>query len=224
MSTSVVARLIRKDFDLSLWPMLGCLALVLAGAAVIYIGTTRQTFAFGTMLMVMGPVLVAALMSNALMVNERRDQTLAFIMSLPVTIMDYTWAKIGLALPVYFVTWGLSLALIEVLIVHSPAPPGIVAVFALLYGGLMCVSLLNMSVALITGSRRLSSAVTAGSGMVVGLGVAVFGRASGITEGFNNNSFRWTPEIFASLGGEALLAVLTLAVLLYVQARKKDFV
>ena len=222
MNTSVVAKLIKKDLDLSIWPVLGCLALVFFGAGVIFVGTTRQTFVFGTM--VMGPILVAALMANALLVNERRDQTLAFIMSLPVTNMDYTWAKLGYALPVYFIIWGLSFALIEALIVISPAPPAVIAAFALLYGGTMCVAVLTIAVALATGSRRLTSAVTGGSGMLVGLGVAIFGRASGLAQGLSNKSFHWTPEVIGSLGGEALLAALMLAVLLYVQAHKTDFV
>ena len=45
-----------------------------------------------------------------LVVNEKKDQTLTFMMSLPVTAQDYAWAKLGANLVLYLVPWLLLVA------------------------------------------------------------------------------------------------------------------
>ena len=70
------------------------------------------------------------------MINERKEQTLAFVMSLPVSPADYAMAKFLSNMVLFFVPWLLLVMVTTGVILLTPLPDGLLAFF---YAAGVCV-------------------------------------------------------------------------------------
>ena len=150
MNTVLVRRLIRKDWDLVGRSLGVFFAVGIIGLGVLGASSSRDAELGGAMLMLTSLLLTSSVLVTGLVLHERRDQTLSFIMSLPVTVMDYTWAKVIFCFGTYLAQWLVLIASSIVIIIVSPRPDGILALglpAALL---LLCGPTLRLS-----SSRRL---------------------------------------------------------------------
>ena len=102
MNYSMVKLLILKDWYLQRWMILGSLV---AGALALAITVSSRKAAFflGIILLVTVLVAVGAQLAIATVVNERKEQTLAFVMSMPISSREYTTAKILANLLIFLV-------------------------------------------------------------------------------------------------------------------------
>lgn len=93
MNYSIVKQLINKDWQLHKGPLS---LYVLMGFASLWIFTISGQFAFTVGLIVLVTILaiIGIHMVMQTVITERKDQTLAFVMSLPVSYKDYTMAKV----------------------------------------------------------------------------------------------------------------------------------
>src|SRR5687767_6177776 len=73
------------------------------------------------------------------MINERKDQTLAFVMSLPVSPADYAMAKFLSNMVLFFAPWSLLVLATTIVILLTPLPDGLIA-FTLLVCVLIAVN------------------------------------------------------------------------------------
>src|SRR5262249_50049093 len=125
MSQSVVRHLIVKDFQMHRnFIVLGIVAGVI-GLAILQLRGLAGLFGligFFTTLIVLG-----SMIPHASILNERKGRNLAFLMSLPISMVEYTTAKVLAALGMFMVPWlvlvGVALSLI---LGRSDAPHGII--------------------------------------------------------------------------------------------------
>ena len=104
MTSSVIGHLILKDWRLNRLPIslcigVGLIALVIAqyaGGAVRLLGSVW----FFVSLCILGSML-----PTSAIVNERKKQTLAFVMSLPLSSVQYTVAKALSTTAMFLVPW-----------------------------------------------------------------------------------------------------------------------
>ncbi|MBU2222747.1 MAG: ABC-2 transporter permease, partial [Gammaproteobacteria bacterium] len=93
-NNQMIKRLIVKDWQM----MKKSLAAYMAGG-VLVIGmmgmATPLMFNTGAIMMITLMIVIGARSAVELVVNEKKDQTLAFMMSLPITAQDYALAKLG---------------------------------------------------------------------------------------------------------------------------------
>src|SRR5262245_37633593 len=94
MNIGMVKRLIAKDWYLQRWPILGGLG---AGAiAVALVGAANETaFYIGFVLLVSVLITVGVQLAMSTVLLERKEQTLSFVMSLPISAREYTVAKLA---------------------------------------------------------------------------------------------------------------------------------
>jgi len=102
MSTRMVGILIRKDLALMALPALGYLFGGAVGIGLMAI-EGRAWFNAGAILLISALFGLGFHPCMATVIGERKDKTLAFIMSMPITPAEYTLAKIGANLLVFFV-------------------------------------------------------------------------------------------------------------------------
>jgi ABC-2 type transport system permease protein len=223
MNYSMVTRLIAKDWYLQRWMILASLA---GGAASLGIVCTggKAAFMLGLILLVMVLIFVGAQLPVAMMVHERKEQTLSFVMSLPISHREYTTGKILGTLLIFLIPWLVlvlgSLALFAV--------PNGVALGLLPYTVIMAIEILvgvclTIAVALVTESQGWAVAAV----MVGNVGFNIVGyyvaHLSGIAQGMWGSSLMWSPTASTVVLTEFAVIALLLCFTFFFQSRKRDF-
>jgi ABC-2 type transport system permease protein len=223
MNYNMVKRLILKDWYLLRWTILGSLA---GGAISLGIIATGSNVAF-----ILGITLLAAVLITAgahiavtTMVTERKEQTLAFVMSLPISYREYTAAKLLGNLLMFVVPW-LVIALGSIALLAYPPGKGmgLIPFTAIMSVEILVSTCFIVAVALISESQGWTiAAIMVGNLALNGIGYWVAHIAS-ISKGMEGHSVQWTPAASALLLGEFATIALILGSAFFFQARKKDF-
>jgi hypothetical protein len=225
MNTALVTRLVLKDWYLnrSLFvaaTVTGAATLVAVAAAKgALIATILGVVVLATILIGMGAVIMSS------MVNERRQQTLPFVMSLPISYLEYTTSKLIGSLLIFSALWLILLLGIVVTILSSPYfAHGLVPFVVIMAVEVLVSTSLIAAVSVTTESQGWTIGVTQVGGLAlnaVGFSVA---RLHGIRETMNSATVHWSGTAVAILLAEFLLMALMLSVAFYVQSKKRDFV
>ena len=93
MNYEMVKRLILKDWYLQRWAIRRSLVGVAATLGIIASGG-KVAFLLGLILLIMVIISIGAQMPMSTIVTERKEQTLPFVMSLPISYREYTASKI----------------------------------------------------------------------------------------------------------------------------------
>lgn len=222
MNYAMVRRLILKDWYLnramiliSVPAGLGALALILTGS--------KAAFMLSIVLIGTDVFFVGAQLATVSTVNERKEQTLAFVMSLPVSWREYTGAKILANLILFLILWlPLTAGAIGVLLLPG-ATHGLIP-----YAAIMAVEML-LSICLIVAAGIITeSQVWTTVGILVSsLGLNGFGYFFAHLRGISPEMWRvqmhWTPTAWIVLLVEVLMVPLLLGLTFFIQSRKTDF-
>jgi ABC-2 type transport system permease protein len=223
MNYAMIQRLIFKDWYLHRWQILGSLAGAAGAMAfVIFFGTAG--FYIGLTLLITVLIVVGAQLAIASSVTERKEQTLAFIMSLPISYRDYTTAKILSNLLIFLIPWSaVSLASAAILLLAPGATHGLFP-----FTVIMCVEILLSNcmlscVAIMTESQGWTT-----TAIIIGnVGVNIVGyliaHIPSIATGMAKHNDDWSGAATLCLLGELALIGLLFALTYFVQGRKPDY-
>jgi ABC-2 type transport system permease protein len=132
MKGSVVWQLVLKDWRLQRQQILFSVA---GGVVALAVAQMRSEPAMvvGAVFFYMALILVGHMLPLAGIVNERKNHNLAFLMSLPLSIIQYTAAKLISTLGMFLIPW-LTLVAAGVLLieVRAMAPHGIIPILVIL--------------------------------------------------------------------------------------------
>lgn len=157
------------------------------------------------------------------MINERKEQTLAFVMSLPVSPADYAMAKFLANMVLFFVPWVLLTLVTVLVILLTPLPDGLVA-FTLLVCGLIAVNhCICWSVAMVTETEASFLMVMIGLNCLLNPALYLLARSPNIGGHNLNGDVVWTTTATQVLLCEILAIVLLLVGTVYFRSRKKVF-
>ena len=123
MNYTIVKRLILKDWYLQRWAILASLAGVVATLGIVASGG-KLKFLLGLILLIMVIISIGAHMAVSTVVNQRKEQTLSFEMSLPISYREYTAAKIWGNLIIFLVPWLTMLLGSFGMLLFSPSSRG----------------------------------------------------------------------------------------------------
>lgn len=223
MNRSLVPTLIRKDLQLT-WPFLavslgagaGALALWQLGSQALAIAATVGFFIV---------LILLGIVPMMMIVNERKKQTLAFIMSLPITATQYAVAKLVTALSMFLLPWLMLIGTALTLIVsRDDVPNGILPLALTLMIIPLIGFLIQTSVAIVSESETRSvfamGAVNV-SYSFVWIAITV---TPGLTRDLTSAVPVWNETVLSVLGAEILVVIVVLASALYLQSRKRDFI
>jgi ABC-2 type transport system permease protein len=225
MNWAMVARLIWKDWYLN---RAAILASIIGGAAVLaalaMMHGAQLAMIFGMIVLViiliwMGAVVMAS------PVAERKQQTLPFVMSLPISYREYTTAKIAGSLLIFLVLWTAMLADMIATILLAPGfAHGLIPFVVIMSVEILMSTCLVTAIAIITESQAWSVGVT----QIGALSLNAIGwwivRFPGIGSTMTSPTVRWSGTATALLGAELGVIALMIAITFAVQARKRDFV
>lgn len=224
MNYSMVRRLILKDWYLQRIAIAGSVLGGIGALGVVCLGG-QAAFMAGLVLLITALIAVGAHLAIATMVNERKEQTLSFVMSLPISHAEYTLSKLLGTLVIFMVPYLVlvfgSLALFA--IPHG-VPHGLLPFTAIMAVEILLNTCLMIAVALVTESQGW----TIGAIMVGNISINIVGyfvaHLPGIARGIQGASVAWSRTASVTLVVEFGLIALMLGMTFFFQSRKRDFV
>jgi ABC-2 type transport system permease protein len=223
MNMSMVKRLILKDWYLQRLPILLALLGGVAALAILIFGG-KAGFMMGLILLITVLVTTSAMLTINLTVLERKQQTLPFVMSLPISYREYTAAKLLGILGIFLIPWLLFMAASVAILLLSPThSQGLIPFVAIMGTEILVSTCLITAVGLITESQGWAiSAMMVGNIALNGVGYLV-AHLDGVSRYMFGPVARWTPMSSGLLIGEYATIALMLGGTFLVQSRKKDF-
>jgi ABC-2 type transport system permease protein len=222
MNRALVMQLIWKDWYLSRATLvLGGVAGLLA-VSLLYLRTEVSGF-IGLSSAIIVLVLVSIFLPMNTMVGERKKQNVAFVMSLPISPMEYTAAKILANLSGFLIVWLVVTAAVIGTFAGTPL------------AGLIPLALIIALVPFIAFSVMLGVAIVVDSEFWAILTMGAFNisysflwyfliRIPGIGENLRSPVPVWSEAVQWLLAGEILAIVLAFALTIFFQAKKKSFI
>jgi ABC-2 type transport system permease protein len=223
MSQSVVRHLIVKDFQMQRGSIVFTLIAGAVGIALLQLkglAGLLGIIGFFTTLIVLG-----SMIPNSSILKERKGHNLAFLMSLPISMVEYTTAKILASLGMFMIPWlVLVSAALSLLLRRSDIPHGIIPLMLILAIAPLVGFCLMIAVALVAEAESWVMAAT----IAVNVGYSFFWvlliNNAELREGFGSPTPIWNPTELTVLGSELSAIALVLAITFFLQSRKKDFV
>lgn len=217
---SMVSRLVAKDLYLYRWFIVGSTLAGLASLLVSGLHGLTGLIMFMTTIVALG-VFIA--MYGILV--ERKEKTLLFVLSLPVTPLQYATAKVLAALIAFLVpVLVLAAVALGYNLAFEPPPNGEIPVTVAMLGLFTANFCFLVALLLITGMEIWAVAGI----LLTNLSIPIFMNAvyglPGVREHVQGPAAVWSPTILTILGVEALVALLALGIAFTVQSRRKDFI
>lgn len=218
----ITRKLVAKELYFHRWFMLAAaLAAVLSMAVaplskvafnVASITWLTTVIAFGVMLAIYG------------ISNERKENSLHFVLSLPISPADYVRAKVFGLLLTYLVPWLVASGAALALIALSPEVPDGMYPYAIL----LCLFLLANFTLVMCGAMHARSeawvaAVIVGTNMMVSLFMVAVSSRPEIKDHMAGAAPVWNHAFFNVLFAELIVMVIAVALPLATAARRRDF-
>jgi hypothetical protein len=202
----IVASLIAGAFSLALCPL---------SPTAFYVGSV-------SLLCVLIVANIMTVMTGV--VQERKDKVLLFVLSLPISTVDYTIAKACANVATYLAIWLPLSGGALVLILTTPAPDGIVPFVTAILGFVLTYYCVLLAVALALGSDFWNMATIIGGNISANFFIALVLRLPTVVANRRGETPVWGTEVVAFLVLELVVAVLALGLAFALVSRKKDFV
>jgi ABC-2 type transport system permease protein len=221
----VVLRLILKDWWLHS-PVI-ILSIIGGAIALAILRMGGQTpFVLGAVFFFIAMIFCASIVPMSNIVNERKKQTLAFIMSLPISSTQYGGAKLVSTVGMFLIPW-LTLFGAALYLIHSRnvLPDGTIPV-ALILANLPFIGFCLITGAALVGESeawgQIAAAVVNSSYWLGWYLLA--SHFPTILRNWESPAPVWSPAAVSILGGEFAAIVLILGLTLFLQSRKQNFI
>jgi ABC-2 type transport system permease protein len=222
LNIPVIRLLVLKDWQLfqqqlALYVLAGIVALCFLGLG------KPWAFYIGSLMLIIVTVSVACFSIATSLVTERKEKTLAFVMSLPVSPLDFTVAKLAgnlltFAVPFCVIAGG-TLATVWL----TPLPDGLFVYSLLIYGYILLAFSVSLAVAMSVESEGWSTFAMIGSMALINPFIMALTQVPAISERVDQDAIAWSPEAVAILAAVVLLSVAVIGTTAWYHARKPAF-
>ena len=218
----VIRLLVVKDWQLFQKQLA---AYVLAGLVALgFLGLAKPwAFYIGSLLLIIVLVAVACFAISTSLINERKEHTLAFVMSLPVSPLDFTVAKLVGNLATFLVPFAI-IGLCTLLVIFStPLPDGLVVFATLLFGHILLAYSGSLAVAMQVESEGWNIFTMIASSVLINPFIMGLGQIESIASVARGNSVAWSPAALSILSAQVLLSLAFLGFAAWWNGRKPAF-
>jgi hypothetical protein len=225
MNIPVVKQLILKD-----WYLSRAMIVVSLAGGLVTIGAVAA--AHGTQLaVILGVIILATILVGigatqmVTIVNERKLQTLPFVMSLPISYEEYTASKIVGSLLIFLVLWSALVAAMILSILFLPGlPHGLIPFVVIMSVEILMSTCLITAVAITTESQGWTIGVTQGGALLLNLIGWTVVRFPDIGRTMRSPAVHWSTTATVIVLIELAIIALMIGTAFLVQSRKRDFV
>jgi ABC-type Na+ efflux pump permease subunit len=168
---------------------------------------------------------LASMLPISNVINERKKQTVVFLMSLPLSALQYGMAKMVSTVGIFLISWVAMVAAGTALVLsRHDIPKGIVPLMLALFILPLIGFCMTAGAALISESEGWTIAVTIAGNSSYWLVWYFIMRIPAITGTLKSPVPVWNGPIMNILGVEAAAILLILGLTCYLQSRKREFV
>ncbi|REJ74801.1 MAG: hypothetical protein DWQ36_14105 [Acidobacteria bacterium] len=200
-------------------------AYVLAGmVALAFLGNAKPwSFYVGSLLLLIVLVAAACFSISTSLLVERKEQTLGFVMSLPVSPLDFYVAKLAGNLITFGVPFVVLSAGTVAVILLTPLPDGLLVFAVLVFGHVLLAYSVSLGVAMAVESEGWNTFVMIASMVLVNPFLMGIGQIPAITDHLQTDTIVLSAPALAILAAQALLSTGIVVLTGWVHCRKKSF-
>jgi ABC-type transport system involved in multi-copper enzyme maturation permease subunit len=222
LNLPVIKLLIAKDWllfqkQLAAYVTAGILALCLLGMA------KGWSFYLGSLLLIVVLVAAACFSISTSLLAERKEHTLAFVMSLPVTPLDFYLAKLLGNLVTFLVPYLIMLVGTLAVIAFTPLPDGLIVFATLTFGYVLLAYAVSLSVAMAVESEGWNTFAMIGSMVLINPFIMLLGQIPEISKYVQTEHIVWGLPAVSILLAQIVLSVAVLVATGWVHCRKQAF-
>ncbi|MCB1564480.1 MAG: ABC-2 transporter permease [Xanthomonadales bacterium] len=221
-NASIIRLLVAKDWQLfqkqlALYVLAGIVALCLLALA------KPWAFYLGSLMLIVVVVAAACFSISASLMVERKEHTLAFVMSLPVSPWDFTIAKLLGNL----VTFGVPFLVLCLgtlgTVLFTPLPDGLFVYALLIFGYVLFAYSVALSIAMTVESEGWNTFAMIGSMVLINPFIMGLAQIDAISSQIEQDAIVWSTPAVAILLTQVILSVAVLGFTVWHHARKPAF-
>jgi ABC-type transport system involved in multi-copper enzyme maturation permease subunit len=221
MNYSMIKRLVLKDWYFLRYPIAGYLVAGALSLALIQAGGSGLSFA-GSILLLTILISVGIHLAMLTVINERKEQTLSFVMSLPISAREYTIAKILANLLIFLVPW-VTLLIGALTLLWIANSGGLIPFTTIILTEIFVSYCLTLGVALVTESQNWTvGAIVVGNLALNGV-LYYVSHIPTIASAMKGHAVIWNQAPVTLMVAEVVAIGLLLGLTLFFQGRKTDF-
>ncbi len=222
LNLPLIKLLIAKDWmlfqkQLAAYVTAGIFALCLIGMA------KGWSFYLGSLLLIVVLVAAACFSISTSLLAERKEHTLAFVMSLPLTPLDFYLAKLLGNLVTFFVPFLIMSFGTIAVIAFTPLPDGLIVFAILIFGFVALAYTISLSVAMAVESEGWNTFAMIGSMTLINSFIMGLGQIAEISSHVRTDSIVWSLPAVSILLAEVTVSVAVLVATGWVHCRKQAF-
>jgi ABC-2 type transport system permease protein len=215
-------KLIAKDFYLNRWLIVATTVAGLVSLLIAAEGKVR--FNIGMLSWLTTIVAFGVVLAMLSIGNERKERTLQFVLSLPLSHGDYVRIKVVGLLLCFLVPWIiLSAGAVLLIIVMPNLPDGLLPFAVLLCGFFLANYSVVLCGALHTATEGLITLLIIVTNMNVTLFIFMVGALPSLNDHLHDPTPVWNSTFWIVLGAELATLVVTISLPYLVAARRRDF-
>lgn len=219
---SLVRKLIVKDWQVYQKQLAGYVAGLLLALSLVGMGTPGLSAA-GALLLLVLLIVVGSYAIQSSIVTERKQQTVPFVMSLPVTPMDVYWGKLLANLAIYLVPFLLVMGGLSTLILTTPRPDGGLPWTVVVAGFVLMNFSVSLCMAIAVDSEGWNVFVMLALMTLVGPFIFWVSRLDGIAQYMETDQIVWGAPVVGLLASEMAVIAIAIFITSWIHARKSSF-
>lgn len=222
LNVPIIRLLVAKDWQLfqkqlAFYVVAGIVCLCLLGLA------RPWSFYLGSFGMIIVMVSAACFSISTSLMEERKQQTLAFVMSLPVSPLDFTVAKLAGNLATFAVPFAVMVVGTVAVVLFTPLPDGLLVYSLLVFSWVLFAYCISLAVAMSVESEGWNTFAMIGSMVLINPFIMGLSQIPAINDRVREDAIAWSPEALAILAVLLGLAGLVLGLTTWFHARKPAF-
>jgi hypothetical protein len=222
LTRAILGLLIAKEWHLFRWLIAGSVAVGLLALATCT--TSKAGFYFGSVSFICVLVFLAVMLPMSGALEERKNKTLLFMLSLPLSPAEYGRATVVANGSAFLAPWLVLGTAAVATNVATALPDGLIPFTLMLLGYFLVYYAFLLGVVLVTGSPGAATATIVAGNVGVNFFLYLVTRIPTVGEHIDGPVAVWNRAALSVLAAELGLAALIIALSLSLQARKRDFV
>ena len=219
----VIRKLAAKELHLYRWLVAGTAAAAALAALACSFGPTA--FNVGSLAWLTAVIACGVMLAIYGVAQERKENSLQFVLSLPVSIRGYVFAKTAGLLLAFLMPWLVAAASAIALVLLSPGvPDGMLPYVVALCGFLLANFSVVLCGALHARSEAAVVAIIVLTNMAVSIFMFVVGALPGIRDHLSGPVPVWNSTVLNVLLVEFLVFAIAITLPLATAARRRDFI
>lgn len=221
LNMPIIKILIHKDWYL----LRKIIAIYVVGAlfALSFISLGEWQFFMGTTLLISMLIGLGNHQINNTIINERKEHTLPFVMSLPITPIDYVVAKLIANMSLFVIPWFIISAMTIAVFWFTAVPNGVVPLSVILGLYFLLCYCVTWAAGMISESEGVVLFVMIFMNCMIGPIIYTVTRFKEISQYIFGDTPVWSIQAVSIIIFQLLVILLAVTCAFYSQARKKTF-